>query len=201
MKIKKTIFIALSIIMFFQSANGAEYDMTEINQKIKAITDKRLHLIETAIDEENLLQSQEMLHLQGRCSTDWMQIVANLDQIDGGNESIKLVIFGFGQLSPQDYMAVIEAFVTKYENGSLGEKLLEAVLSPMGRMGYFVTDNFNHPRVVAALNRIKVKSTNAAFKNELDDILSGTDKTMRDNFREAHAGMPEGNTPIVILPP
>lgn len=201
MNIPRTILIALSSLMFFQSANGAEYDMTEINQKIKAITDKRLHLIETAIDEENLWQSQEMLNLQGKCTTDWMQIVSNLDLIDGGDELKKLAIFGLSQLSPQDYMAVIEAFVTKYENGTLTEKLLEVVLSPLGRMGYFVTDNFNHPRVIAALNRIKVKSTNAALKNELDDILSGADKTMRDNFREAHAGFAEGNTPIVILPP
>lgn len=201
MNIPRIIIIALNSLMFFQSANGAEYDMTEINQKIKAVTDKRLHLIETAIDEGNLWQSQEMLNLQGKCATDWMQIVANLDLISGGDESKKLAIYGLSQLSPQNYMTVIEAFVTKYENGTLTEKLLEVVLSPLGRMGYFVTDNFNHPRVIAALNRIKVKSTNAALKNELDTILSGADKTIRDNFREAHTGFAEGNTPIVILPP
>ena len=35
----------------------------------------------------------------------------------------------------------------------------------------------------------------------INDILSGADKTMRDDFREAHAGLAEGNSPIVILPP
>jgi hypothetical protein len=201
MKIPKIIFITLSVIIFFQRVNGAEYDMNEVNQKIKAITDKRLHLIETAIDEGNLLQSQEMLNLQGKCSVDWVHIVSNLDKIDGGDEAKKLAIYGLGQLPAQDYMSAIEALLTKYEAGLLTEKLLEVVLSPMGRMGYFLTDNFNHPRVITALNRIKLKSTNTALKNELNNILSGSDKLMRDNFREAHAGFAEGNTPIVILPP
>lgn len=192
------VFLTTSLLQCIQAAN---YDMQEVNQKIKAITDKRLHLIETAIDEGNLWQSQEMLNLQGKCTTDWMQIVANLDLIDGGDESKKLAIFGLSQLSPQNYMTVIETFVTKYENGTLTEKILGVVLSPLGRMGHFVTDNFNHPRIITALNKIKVKSTNAAFKKELGDILSGADKTIRDNFREAHAGFAEGNTPIVILPP
>lgn len=197
----RTILIALSAIIFFQEANGAEYDMTEINQKIKAITDKRLHLIETAIDEGNLLKSQEMISLQGKCSVDWMQIISNLDKIDGGDEAKKLAIYGLGQLPAQDYMTAIESYITKYEDGSLAETLLEVVLSPMGRMSHFVIDNFNHPRVIAALNRIKVKSTNVALKNELNNILNGSEKSMRDDFREAHAGFAEGNTPIVILPP
>jgi hypothetical protein len=201
MKITRTIFIALSIMMISQSASGAGYDMAEINQKIKAITDKRLHLIETAIDEGNLLQSQEMMNLQGRCTTDWMQIVANFEKIDGGDNAKKMAIIGLGQLSPQDYMTAIEALITKYEAGSLGETLIDSVLFPMGRMGSFLTDNFNHPRVVAAINRVRTKSDNQALDNRLSDILNGTDKRMRDDFREAHAGLPEGNTPVVILPP
>jgi hypothetical protein len=202
MKITRTIFITLSVILFFQRLNGAEYDMTEVNQKIKAITEKKLHLLEvSALDEQALFSSQEFLSLQVKCNIEWVNIISNLDKIDGGDEAKKLAIYGLGQLPAQNYMTAIESLVTKYENGLLTEKLLEIVLSPMGRMGYFVTDNFNHPRIIAALNRIKVKSTNVALKNELNNILSGSDKLMRDNFREAHAGFAEGNTPIVILPP
>jgi hypothetical protein len=201
MKITRTIVIFLSVILFSRRVNGVEYDMNEINQKIKAITDKRLHLIETAIDEGNLLQSQEMLDLQGKCSVDWVQIISNLDKIGGGDEAKKLAIYGLGQLSAQNYMTAIERLVTKYESGLLTEKLIEVVLSPMGRMEHFVIDNFNHSRIIGIVNRIKVKSTNAALKNELNKILSGSDKSMRDSFREAHAGFAEGNTPIVILPP
>ena len=201
MRIPRIIFIALSVILFFQRVSGAEYDMTEVNQKIKAITDKRLHLIETAIDEGNLMQSQEMLNLQGKCNVDWVQIISNLDQIDGGDEAKKLAVYGFGQLPAQDYMTVIETLITSYETNSISEKLLQVVLFPMGRMGYFVTDNFNHPRVVAALNRVKVKSTTLSLKDRMTKILSGIAKARRDDFREAHAGFAEGNTPIVILPP
>lgn len=175
--------------------------MTEVNQKIKAITDRRLHLIQTAIDEGNLLQSQEMLNLQGKCSVDWVQIISNLDEIDGGDESKKLAIYGLGQLPAQDYMTAIETLITKYETNLISEKILQVALFPMGRMGYFVTDNFNHPRVVAALNRVKVKSTTLPLKDRMTKILSGIAKERRDDFREAHAGFAEGNTPIVILPP
>lgn len=175
--------------------------MTEINQKIKAITEKRLHLIETAIDEGNLLQSQEMLNLQGKCSLDWAQIISNLDKIDGGDEAKKLAIYGLGKLPSQDYMTVIENIITKYEANSVSEKILQVVMFPMGRMGYFVTDNFNHARMVSALNRVSVKSTTVSLKDRMTKILSGVAKQKRDEFREAHAGFAEGNTPIVILPP
>lgn len=188
-------------MLFFQRVNGAEYDMTEVNQKIKAITDKRLHLIETAIDEGNLLQSQEMLNLQGKCSVDWALIISNLDEIDGGDEAKKLAIYGLGQLPAQDYMTVIESLIIKYETNLISENILKVVLFPMGRMGYFVTDNFNHPRIVSALNRVKVKSTTVALKDRMTKILSGVAKQRRDDFREAHAGFSEGNTIIVILPP
>jgi hypothetical protein len=201
MKIQRVAFIILSIMMLFQKATGTEYDATEINQKIKAITDKRLHLIETSIDEGNLWQSQEMLNLQEKCSTDWMHIIENLGKIEGGDNAKKLAIFGLSNLSAQNYMTTIELLITKYEADAISETLIDAALFPMGRMGYFLTDNFNHPRVVAAINRVKTKSANSALNNRLNDILTGADKTMRDNFRAAHAGMPEGNTPIVILPP
>lgn len=188
--------------MFQGDANAAEYDMNDVNQKIKAITDKKLHLLEvSALDEHALFESSEFIALQAKCSADWIQIISNIDKIDGGDSAKKLAIFGLSQLSAQDYMTAIETFVTKYESGSISEILLEIVVSPTGRMSNFLTDNFNHPRVIAVLNRIKVKSTNLTLRIDLNDILSGADKTMRDDFREAHAGLAEGNSPIVILPP
>lgn len=202
MKITRTIFITLSIILFLQRVNGAEYDMTEVNQKIKAITDKKLHLLEvSALDEQALFSSQEFLNLQVKCCTDWTHIVSSLDKIDGGDQAIKLAIYGLGQLPVQDYMSAIETLVTKYEANSISEEILQVAMFPMGRMSYFLTDNFNHTRVVAVLNRVKVKSTTLSLKNRMTKILSGVAKQSRDNFREAHAGFAEGNTPIVILPP
>jgi hypothetical protein len=201
MNIYRTIFSAFAIVMMAKSAIAAEYNMTEINQKIKAITDKRLHLIETALDEDNLFQSQELLNLQQKCSADWVKIIENLNAIDSGDEGKKLIIYGLGQLAAQDYMTVIESLVTKYENGAASEQLVNLVLFPMGRMSDFLTDNFSHVRVVAIINRIKAKSSDAAFKGELDNVLSGRAKSILDNFREAHAGLPEGSTEIVILPP
>lgn len=199
MKTTRIIFIAFSTILLFQKAMGAEYNMIEVNQKIKAITDKRLHLVETALDEGNLFQSQELLNLQGKCSTDWMQIITNLEKIDGGDDAKKLAIYGLGQLSAQDYMTSIESLVTKYENEEVSENIVKTILYPMGRMGAFIKDNFSHARVIAVLNRIKAKSTNAAFKVELDNVLSGSAKSRLDNFRDAHQGMAEGNIPIVLL--
>jgi hypothetical protein len=202
MKSLKILLIALNAIMFQGDANAAEYDMNDVNQKIKAITDKKLHLLEvSALDEHALFESSEFIALQAKCSADWIQIISNIDKIDGGDSAKKLAIFGLSQLSAQDYMTAVETFVTKYESGSISEILLEIVVSPTGRMSNFLTDNFNHPRVIAVLNRIKVKSTNLTLKSDLNDILSGADKTMRDDFREAHAGLAEGNSPIVILPP
>jgi hypothetical protein len=200
MKISQTIFVALIIMILFQKASGTGFDMTEINQKIKVITDKRLHLIETAIDEGNLLQSQELQALQAKCSADWLKIAENIELVDGGDENKKIVIYGLELISPQNYATVIETLVTKYENGKVTEDLIQTVLYPMGRMSAFVKDNFGHPRVIVALNRIKTKSSNANLKNGLDRILSGLVKTRLDEFRAAHQGMPEGNIPTILLP-
>lgn len=200
MKNSQTIFVALILMILFQKATGAGYDMTEINQKIKAITDKRLHLIETAIDEGNLLESQELQALQAKCSTDWNHIADNIELIDGGDENKKIVIYGLELISPESYIIVIESLVTKYENGKVTENLIQTVLYPMGRMSAFVKDNFTHPRVIVALNRIKTRSSNTNLKNGLDRILSGLAKTRLDEFRAAHQGMPEGNIPTILLP-
>lgn len=192
-------FVLHSILAISSHAEEGGYDMNIIDAKITAIRDGRFHLVETAIDEESLLQSEKFLSLQTKCVADWQHVVEHFSEIAGGDESKKLVIYGFGQLSAQDYMTVIESMVTKYENGEVSGDIIGAALFPLGRMQAFVRDNFSYPRVIAAIGRVKAKSTDASFKARLDKILDGTSKAMLDDFRDAHEGMPEGDIPKIIL--
>ena len=193
--------VAASITLLFQSAFADFYELGPIDQDVAAITTKKLNKIETSLDEASLLASPEFVSLQTKCSSDWAQIVENVGAINGGQEAVKLVVYALGNLSTQDYITAVETLTTKYESGAATEVTIETVLSPLGRMTDFFDDNYNHARVIAVLNRIKTKTNKAALKTSIDETLSGSGKTMKDEYRDAHDGLPEGGTPKVILPP
>lgn len=185
---------------FSQFVQGANYDMQEVNQKVKAITDKKLHVIISAIEVGSLMGSPEFLALQQKCGIDWSQILENLSSVEGGDDGKKLVLLGMSQLSPQNYTTLLEGVTTQYENGQVSEVVLKSLLFNDGRMGAFVVDNFNHARVIVILNRINSKTTDLAFKQRIGGILSGSAKGTLDEYRDGHAGLAEGNIPVVLLP-
>jgi hypothetical protein len=194
----------LTIIYFIFTAtmNADEpFNIEQVNIRIEALVARKAHLTNSALSVEARNTNPDFIAIKNSMRTSWPQVFDKWDLIANGTDGKRLIIEALQILESADYMSALEALVARYENGSMSEELLKNVLSPMGRMAHFLTDNYNHPRVVLVLNRIKVKSTNVALKNEIGDTLSGANKVMRDNFREAHAGMPEGNTPIVILPP
>jgi hypothetical protein len=202
MKIIKTLLLTAAVAAFLCQASAAgEYDMTDVNMQIKVITDKKLNVFISEIEVQNLLDSSEFQALRTKCNTDWAQILEHLDLVEGGDEAKKLIVAGLGDLSAQNYMTAVESIVTKYENGGTSDKVIESLLYPLGRMRAFMRDNYQHPRVVAVLNKIKSKTTIAALKGDIDRLLDGTAKERLEDFRDAHDGMSEGDIPKVILPP
>lgn len=199
MKTIKLLLVGLLTCLSLQGLQAAEYDMTELNQKVKAVTDKKLDVFISAIEVQDMFDSQEFKDLETVCIRGWLEIVGNLDSIDGGDKEKKLVFFGMGQLSATDYMTLIESITTKYEADTVSEALLNEVMFPKGRMVAFVCDNYNHLRVQSVLNRVKIKSVNNNLKSEIARILTGKDKAAYDSYREAHAGLPEGDIPKVLL--
>ncbi len=194
--IVSTVLAGLSLL-FAQTPN---YNMNAVNQKVKAITDKKLHVIISAIEVGSLLKSPEFLALQQTCETDWNQILENMSSLEGGDDAKKLVFLGMSQLSAQNYATLLEGVTTRYENGEIAEVALKSLLFNEGRMGAFVVDNFSHSRVGSVLRRINSKTTDAAFKQRIAGILSGNAKTSLDEYRDGHVGLAEGNIPKVLLP-
>ena len=195
----------LTAILLFSAQTlvvASEYDMTNINEKVaplaakQATIPKHLRMVD---DTTDLYVTPEFQALRAKCTTDWEQIVANIEKFQGGDETRIIIIHAFENITPQSYIIAIENLVTKYENGSASEELIDAILYPIGRMRGFAKDNFNHPRIIAAINRIKAISNNVTFKSQLDRILTGAAKASLDNFREAHQGMPEGDIPVILL--
>ena len=203
MKLLKTALPSILTMAFLIPgiASCEEYDMTEVNAKVKAITDKKLHVMEASYEPERLLDSPEFQALRAKCTADWQQIAANIETVQGGDEAGKLVIYAFENLTPQNYMTALEALVSKYESGGIGEAIVRSIYRPEGKMGAFAIDNYNHPRMAAVLNRIKSKTTTAAVKADIGAILNGSAKSQLDDYRDNLAGTPEGNIPKVILPP
>lgn len=195
-------FLTIIYFIFTATINAEEpFDIGKINIRIEALVARKAHLTNSAIDVSERNTNPDFVALKDLMRANWLQVFDKWDLIANDTDGRSLVIEALQNLESPDYMSALEALVAKYENGSISETLLKAVLAPMGRMAHFLTDNYNHPRVIVVLNRVKVKSTNLSLKDRMDKILNGTAKERRDNFREAHAGMPEGNTPIVILPP
>jgi hypothetical protein len=163
-------------------------------------------VMEASYEPERLLDSPEFQALRTKCTTDWQQIAANIEKVQGGNEARKLVIYAFENLTPQNYMTALEAIVAKVEAGAIppgvsGDGVIYDMCYPEGRMNAFAADNFDHPRVISLLNRFKAKLKDEKLKSTIDRILSGVSKLMTDNMRADYAGMPEGDIPKVILPP
>lgn len=200
MKMPISITAAFLTFLSLLSAQTPSYNMNTVNQKVKAITDKKLHVIISAIEVGSLLKSPEFLDLQQTCGSDWNQILQNMSSLAGGDDAKKLVFLAMSQLSPQNYATLLEGVTTHYEGGQITEIGLNSLLFNDGRMGAFVVDNFNHPRVIGILNRINSKTTDTAFKQRISGILSGNARVSLDEYREGHIGLAEGNIPKVLLP-
>lgn len=200
MKNIKLLLVWVLAYISLQGLLASDYDMTELNQKVKVVRDKKLDVFISVIEIQDLFASQEFKDVEVICKRDWSDIVDNLDSVDGGLKEKKLVIWAMGQLSAADYITLIESTVTKYEADKVSESLLKEVMFPKGRMIAFVCDNYKHLRVQVVLNRVKSKSINNSLKSEIARILTGKDKAAYDSYREAHAGLAEGNIPKVILP-
>ncbi len=102
-------------------------------------------------------------------------------------------------LSSPEFAELLNKCKTDWKGIAENFEDVEGALSPYGRMRAFVVDNYAHARVANLLNRIKAKAVNADFKNSLDSIINGEDKTALDDYREGYQGLPEGDIPRVFL--
>jgi len=198
----KFIKLLLPMLLFFaccQTSQAQGYDMTDVNSKIAAIVDANLHNIESSIEVGTLLKSTEFTALKTKCTADWNQIFDNFNLIENGDTGKKLIMWAMSDLSSTNYMTLIESATNKYTNDTLSENLLQSLLFPEGRMQAFIVDNYQHARVISALNSIATKSENANFDQWITNILSGQQKTELDNFRDAHVGLAMGNIPSINL--
>ena len=187
------------IALFCSSALLAnENNMDEVNEKIAAVIEARLHLIETSVDEAKLLSSVEFSNLLAVCKTNWETVAENFESIEG-DDSKKVLIWGMGDLEAENYAGFLEALTTKYEAGNITEAFMEEALSPHGRMRAFIIDNYGHQRIQNVLNRIKARVQDGDFIQSLNEILSGEDKDSLDEYREGHEGLEQGNIPEVLL--
>lgn len=193
--------ILASVFLFSENAKCEEYEMTEVSAKVKVIMDKNLHEMDASYEPERLLNSPEYKALRAKCTTDWEQIAANIDKVQGGDEARKLVIYAFENLTPENYITALERIVANRKGGVVSDNVIRAIHIPLGRMRAFLIDNNDHPRVVAIINQIKAKTNDAQLKLSIEETLNGSDKADYERDRSELAGTPEGDIPKVILPP
>jgi|GEM_PF-5301710 len=197
---KKIHILILALAMLGSNKSKADqYDMTLVNQKVQAVVDEGLHNINTAIDVKTLTESPEFIALKQKCLADWQEISGSVESIGNGDAGKRLVFLASSYLPAAEYMTFMEAIVGKHGADLVSDAAMKDLLFNEGQMGAFVVDNFSHARVIAALNTIKNKTVDNAFKQRIDGILDGSAKAALDEFRDGHEGLPEGNIPEVIL--
>lgn len=181
-------------------AQGDQYNMTEINEKLELVIGKKLHLLDDANAFARLRRDPDFAFVEDKCKTDWSAIIDNFEAIEGGEVPQRLVVSAFQALDAADYMSAIEKLVTRFEAGTVGKPIMHEVLNPEGRMQAFLADNHANARVTAALNKIKAKiSDDPDMVSQIDGVLSGGTKLNFDKFRDAHQDTSEGNIPIILL--
>lgn len=196
-----TLLVLLSALATHEiKAQGAQYDMAEINEKLTLVIEKKLHIYEDAGGFPRMQRDPDFAFVENKCKTDWDDIIDNFEAIEGGEEAQRLVVSALQALDAGDYMSAIEKLVTRFEAGTVDKPIMHEVLNPEGRMRAFLADNHAHARVTAALNKIRVKvGDDADMKTQIDDLLSGETKTGFDEIREDFAGTGYGNIPMIAL--
>ncbi len=178
-----------------------EYSLNEVNARIDAIVARNGHLKETALALSARKDDADFQALRAQCQVHWARIFQNFDEIHHGVIGQELVVETLTELSASDFMSAFETLVTKLEAGNLDKQIIESAMGFfMGRLRGFFRDNYQHPRVIAALNKVKVKMIDDEnIINRIDKILSGEAKRNLDIYREAHEGVLGEDIPKIIL--
>lgn len=178
------------------------YDIAPLNSLVDSLILKKID--EAAPDAPSLYQllnkDTDFIAIQAKCKTDWSDIMDNLSAINGGEKGKGFVLRAMQAMTANDYISLLEKTATLYEAGTINDTVMRMIVTPSGRMRAFVTDNYQHVRVSAVLNRFKTKTGDAEFKIGLTQIISGEAKTAMDAFRLAYTGTSLGNVPQIILP-
>jgi hypothetical protein len=178
------------------------YNVADVNLKIEALVASKSHITNSALDVEDRNSNPDFLALKNLALTFWSQMVENIELLAQGNDGKGLMIEALQVLEPVDYMSAFEKLVLKFEADTLSKELISNAVLPNGRMTTFFAYNFQHPRVISSLGKIKNKLPSQDPLIEiLNDILSGQRRASYEAYKQAHEGTSEPVKPIFMLPP
>lgn len=191
------------IFLFFLSMSvllSSTYDLNDAKAKVDFIENASL------IDNEHstiakLETLPEFSSFQTYCQLHWSDILDDFSAIATNEERRQIVNLGFNPMAASTFVQVLEKVANLYNTDSLSLTETESILFPDERLGQFLVDNYSHPRIVTLLNIVKNKAPIGDFKARVTNVLSGTPKTLLDEFRDAHSGLPEEGDPPIILSP
>ena len=179
-----------------------DFNVSDVNVKIEALVASKAHITNSALDAEDRNSNPDFLAIKNMAVTSWSQMIDNMELLAQGNDGKGLMVEALQVLEPVDYMSAFERLVIKFEAGTLTKEIMTSAVLPSGRMTTFFAYNFQHPRVIASLGKIKNKLPQQDPLIEiLNDLLSGERKAAYEAYRQAHVGTSEPTKPILMLPP
>jgi hypothetical protein len=201
MKFKKIWTILLVKICFTGSGfSENEFNLNLVNQRIHNMIQLRLHFNVSVINVHNRNSHDEFIALTNICKDHWQAILENIDELEGEQNGKALVFEAMQFLPPESYMQAFEWMADKLVADEFSKDIISGIMNSPGLMVHFFADNYEHPRVIAALQKIKSKSGNDnALISRINNVLSGNRKESVDHYREAHQDVEEV-PPVILLP-
>ena len=178
------------------------FAVADVNVRIESLVASKAHLTNSALDVEGRNSNLDFIAIKNLAVTSWSPMIDQMDQLAQGGDGKRLVIQALQVLNAEDFMSAFEKLVAKFEADTLSKELMEDALYPDWRMKTFFAYNFQHPRVILALGKIKSKlPQNDPLVETINDLLSGERKASFESYRKAHEDTTEPPKPIIMLPP
>ena len=147
-----------------------------------------------------LVRIPEFNALQNEADTIWEDALKNLSSVAPDGYTKSILISSFEGLSPENYLAFLNRALDMYNTQQIDKWEFLQAMGPVGRLNGLLDDNYRDPRVMAILEKAKKAFSNDPREVEVfNSMLSGKNKQMLDQKREAFRNLPGEAPPIVKL--
>lgn len=149
---------------------------------------------------EYLHSLDEFKQLSNKAEEVWLAASQNVNLVAPTEETKDILFDSFEGLSPESYLQYINRALDYYQSHIIDKYAFEGfVLLPHGEKQFFLSYNYQDPRVRAFLLRVKAAfAVDPNIVSCVDDILSGQAKNVNEE-RRAEDARYLGTLPIPLL--
>lgn len=194
--------LCLGTLMLSKINSWSNLNTTEGCRLVREILKENTDGVGTSVDQRHLAASADFLALKNLVVANWNETIDNWEILTGSKEAGGEFIFlALEELPTVNYIEMLEKIANLPSDSPIYKSTVPRIFAPRARMQAFLADNYQHPRVIALLNKLKPQfpaSTNIG--KYIIKLLNGQAKQEIDDYRNAHVGLLGGSHPVILLP-